>query len=119
MLADGVHHFPVTDLGGTVTGVVTDTDLMGLTSHSPFAIKSAIERADTSEEVAEAGRDLPQVVVAMVEVSADPVDVGRVVALVVDTMTERLLQLGVEAQGDPPARGHGSPSAAPRATSRR
>ncbi len=46
MFADGVHHFPVTDVDGTVTGVVTDTDLMGLTRHSPFAIKSAIERAD-------------------------------------------------------------------------
>ena len=102
MFADGVHHFPVTDVDGAVTGIVTDTDLMGLTRHSPFAIKSAIERAATSEEVAEAGRDLPQVVVAMVDVSADPVDVGRVVALVVDTMTERLLQLGVAAQGDPP-----------------
>ena len=102
MFADGVHHFPVGDGDGHVTGVVTDTDLMGLTRHSPFAIKSAIERAGSPDEVAAAGRDLPAVVVAMVDVNADPVDVGKVVALVVDTMTERLLHLGLAAEGDPP-----------------
>ena len=102
MFSEGVHHFPVDGADGTILGVVTDTDLMGLSRHTPFAIKSAIERAASAEAVAEAGRDLPQVVAAMVSVNADPVDVGRVVAMTVDTMTERLLQLGVAAQGDPP-----------------
>ena len=102
MLADGVHHFPVTDFDGTVVGVVTDTDLMGIGRHSPFAIKSAIERADSAEEVAAAGRELPQVVVALVEASANPVDVGRVVSLTIDAMTHRLLQLGIGEYGDPP-----------------
>ncbi|MGZ8619479.1 MAG: putative nucleotidyltransferase substrate binding domain-containing protein [Actinomycetota bacterium] len=103
MFAEGVHHFPVQGSGGEILGVVTDTDLMGLGRHTPFALKSAIERASTPEAVAAAGRDLPAVVVAMVEAHADPVDVGRVAALAVDAMTERLLQLGVGSLGDPPA----------------
>jgi CBS domain-containing protein len=102
MFSQGLHHFPVAGGDGTITGVVTDTDLMGLTRHTPFAIKSAIERADSSDAVSAAGRELPQVVVAMVAVNADPVDVGRVAAMTVDAMTERLLQLGMAAQGDPP-----------------
>lgn len=102
MFSEGLHHFPVAGGDGSITGVVTDTDLMGLTRHTPFAIKSAIERADSAEAVAAAGRDLPQVVVAMVAVNADPVDVGRVAAMTVDAMTERLLQLGIAAQGEPP-----------------
>jgi Predicted signal-transduction protein containing cAMP-binding and CBS domains len=44
MLAEGVHHFPVTGAGGAIVGVVTDTDLMGLGRHTPFAVKSAVER---------------------------------------------------------------------------
>lgn len=103
MFAEGVHHFPVKGAGGVLLGVVTDTDLMGLGRHTPFALKSAIERARTPEAVAEAGRDLPAVVVAMIEAHADPLDVGRVAALAVDSMTERLLQLGVAKLGDPPA----------------
>ena len=103
MFAEGVHHFPVVGPSGDLVGVVTDTDLMGLGRHTPFALKSAIERAATPEAVSTAGRGLPAVVVAMVEAHADPVDVGRVAALVVDAMTERLLQLGIATLGDPPA----------------
>jgi hypothetical protein len=50
----------------------------------------------------------------MVRAHADPIDVGRVSALVVDAMTERLIALAIDDLGDPRARGHGSRSAAPR-----
>jgi CBS domain-containing protein len=102
MFAHGVHHFPVTEAGGVVVGVITDTDLMGLGRHTPFAIKSAIERSRSAEEVSAAGLDLPEVVCAMVEARADPVDVGRVAALVIDAMTEKLLELGAAELGDAP-----------------
>jgi CBS domain-containing protein len=102
MLADGVHHFPVTDEDGRVMGMVTDTDLLGLTRHTPFAVKAAIDRAASAEGVATAGRDLPAMVVGMVDARADPIDVGRVIALTVDAMTVRLLQLAVDDLGDPP-----------------
>ena len=102
MFAQGVHHFPVHGDDGTLLGVVTDTDLMGLGRHTPFAMKSAIERAATSDAIAEAGRDLPLLVAAMVRANADPIDVGRVGALVVDAMTEQLLALAIDDLGDPP-----------------
>jgi CBS domain-containing protein len=102
MFAHDVHHFPVTGPGGDVMGVVSDTDLMGLGRHTPFATKSAISRASSPEEVAEAARELPDLVVAMVRARADPIDVGRVVALVIDALAERLLRLGIERLGDPP-----------------
>ncbi|MFI5393018.1 MAG: putative nucleotidyltransferase substrate binding domain-containing protein [Myxococcota bacterium] len=102
MFADGIHHYPVTEPGGRIVGVVTDTDLMGIGRHTPFAARSAIERASTTQEVAEAGRELPALVAAMVDARTDPIDVGRVVALVVDAMTIRLLHLAIERQGDPP-----------------
>jgi CBS domain-containing protein len=102
MLADGVHHFPVTAVDGRVVGMVTDTDLLGLTRHTPFALRAAIDRASSVEGVAEIGRDIPDMVVAMVDARADPIDVGRAIALIVDTMTVRLLQLSVEELGDPP-----------------
>lgn len=102
MFAQGVHHFPVTGAGGELVGVVTDTDLMGLGRHTPFALKSAIERATTIDGVAAAGRDLPELVVTMVRAHADPIDVGRVIALVVDAMTERLIALSIDELGDPP-----------------
>ncbi len=101
MFAEGVHHFPVTGPDGTIVGVVTTTDLMDIGRDTPFSIRGQIERARTRDEVAAAGRGLPQVVLALVDASSEPVSVGRVVALVVDAMTTRLLTLGIERFGEP------------------
>jgi CBS domain-containing protein len=103
MLAKGVHHLPVTD-GDRIVGVVTDTDLMGLGRHTPFALKSAISRGRSIEDVSTAGRELPLVVATLVDASADPVDVGRVVSLVVDALTDRFLAIAAdEVEGEPVA----------------
>jgi CBS domain-containing protein len=101
MLEDGFHHVPVAE-NGRVIGVVADTDLMGLGRYSPFALKSAIERSRSLDEMVETARTLPDVVVALVDTSADPVDVGHVVGLAIDSMTRKLLDLGLERFGDPP-----------------
>lgn len=101
MLAKGVHHLPVTD-GDRIVGVVTDTDLMGLGRHTPFAIKGAISRARSVDEVSAAGGELPLVVATLVEASADPVDIGRAVSLVVDVMTARLLAMAADDVGGDP-----------------
>jgi CBS domain-containing protein len=103
MFAKGVHHFPVVDGDGTITGVVTDTDLMWLGRHTPFAIRSAIERAPTRVDAITAARELPEVVAALVEASADPVAIGHVAAIVLDALTRRLLELGIQEQGPVPA----------------
>ena len=103
MIERGFHHFPVRNAAGALAGVVTDTDLMGLGRHTPFALKSAIERSSSREEVIAAAGDLPLVVGALVDSSADPVDVGHVVAFAIDAVTKRLLEIGVHDLGEPPA----------------
>ncbi|MGZ4110035.1 MAG: DUF294 nucleotidyltransferase-like domain-containing protein, partial [Actinomycetota bacterium] len=102
MFAEGVHHLPITGADGRIVGVITATELMDVGRHTPFSIRTAIERAKTRDEVVAAGRGLPEVVAALVEASSEPVGVGRVIALVVDAMTTRLLTLGIERAGEPP-----------------
>ena len=102
MFQERAHHFPVTGPDGRLIGVVTLTDLMDLGRHTPFSIRSEIDRARTLDDVVAAGRTLPDVVAALVDASSEPVGVGRVVALVVDAVTERLLRLGIDRFGEPP-----------------
>src|SRR5262245_37508416 len=102
MLEGAFHHFPVVDSAGVVVGVVTDTDLMGIGRHTPFALKSAVSRAPDRDGVAAAVADLPAVIAGLVDSSADPVDVGHVIAFSIDAATRRLLQLGIEELGAPP-----------------
>jgi CBS domain-containing protein len=103
MFAEGVHHLPITDAEGQILGVLTDTDLMGVGRHTLFALRSSILRAADSEQAVARMRELPNVVVALVEAGADPIGIGRDIALVLDSLTERLLHLGIDELGDPPA----------------
>src|SRR5581483_10244781 len=74
----------------------------GLGRHTPFAIKSAIERAGDRDGAVAAARELPSVVAALVDSNADPVEIGHIVAFTIDTLTRRLLELGMRRLGDPP-----------------
>jgi CBS domain-containing protein len=103
MFTEGVHHFPVTDSEGRILGVVSDTDLRGIGRHTPFALRSAILRARDYSKVIATANELPQVVLELVAAGGDPIDIGRIIALVRDGVTERLLQLGIDELGDPPA----------------
>src|SRR5262249_37511240 len=100
MLEREFHHVPVMD-DGRLLGVITDTDLMRLERHSPFALKSAIARAPDVDGVVSVGRDLPRTVNALVEAHADPVDIGHVVGVTVDALTVRLVDLLLHDLGSP------------------
>ena len=101
MIESGLRHVPVVDAHRRVLGVVSDTDLVGLGWRSALMLQTRIELGHTREAVAAMGRDLPRVVVGMDE-GADPVDVGRMVTLVIDALTRRFIELALEHLGEPP-----------------
>ena len=102
MLDRGIHHLPIVDDRGRVLGVLTDTDVLGLERRRPFVLRTRIERAATVDEVAGLGRELPESVATLVAARVDPVDIGHIVALLVDAMTDRLLQVAIAELGVPP-----------------
>ena len=103
MLEHGFHHAPVLDSGGELRGMVTDTDLLALERASPFALKSAIERARDGDEVVRIAAQLPQMVAALVDARMDPMSVGRIVGVTIDAITRRLLDQAIFLIGEPPA----------------
>lgn len=104
MLDRGIHHLPIVDHQGGVLGVLTDTDVLGLERRRPFVLRTQIERAGSVDEVAALGRELPDSVATLVAARVDPVDIGHIVALIVDALTTRLLDLEIDALGVPPVR---------------
>ena len=79
---------------------MTDTDLLGLGKHTPFALKSSIERAADRDSAVQAARGLPDVVCSLVDAKMDPVDVGHIVGFTIDALTRRLIGLAIERFGD-------------------
>ena len=101
MLELGIHHLPIDD-HGRVVGMLTDSDLMDLDRGSPFAIRSAITHAPSVNEVVFAARGFPAVVAGLVEAGADPIEVGRVISVIADAATTRLLSLAADELGEAP-----------------
>jgi CBS domain-containing protein len=102
MLEGGFHHVPVTDRQGSVLGVVTDTDLIGLGRDSPFLLKRAIEDAPDAAGAIAVASELPRVVRSMVRAGVDPVDIGYAVALMTDSLTMRFVDLASKELGSAP-----------------
>jgi CBS domain-containing protein len=102
MLDLGIHHLPVVDSRGTPLGIVTATDLMYLEGRTPFAVRRAISKAETADQVVEAASYLPQTIVALTRAGVSSVDACRVLALAGDTATTRLLELAFQRHGAPP-----------------
>jgi CBS domain-containing protein len=103
MLERGIHHVPLADATGAVVGVLTDTDLMALERRSAFQLRYRIERAKDPEGAAELGRGVSAMVADLVEAGVEALEVAHVTSVTADVLTRRLLALGVERLGPPPA----------------
>lgn len=102
MLDRGIHHIPVEDEDGGLLGVVTDIDLLAAEQHGAFALKKDIERAPDRAGAIEAFGAVPKVASRLVEASVDPIEVAHVIAVAVDALSVRMLDLGVHELGEPP-----------------
>lgn len=101
MLELGVHHLPVSE-GEHLVGMLTDLDILRLEQSVAFRLRSEIGRATDVDGVVAAGRRIPEVAVALVRAGFESMRIGRVLAVLVDAMTIRLLDLAFERHGPPP-----------------
>mgnify|MGYP003694124753 CR=1 FL=1 len=101
MLEGGFHHFPIAAADGSVLGVVTRHRPDG--DRPRLAVRAQeLDRARArSRGGRDRGRRAPRVVSTLVSASADPVDVGHVIAFAIDAATRRLLELGMAEHGEP------------------
>jgi CBS domain-containing protein len=102
MLQTGVNHLPVVDAGGNVLGVVSAGSLMNLDAISPFALRWTISTAHDEDALAAVAADLPRLFVSLLDAHLDAPAVMRVITLLSDAMTTRLLDFAVERFGPPP-----------------
>jgi CBS domain-containing protein len=103
MLDRGVRHFPVLSATGAILGVVEDADLVAAGTRTSFALRAAIARATTADELVEAARGLRPTIVALHRARTAPLQLAGIQSVVVDALIRRLMELAVAATGTPPA----------------
>ena len=102
MMAAGVNHLPVVDADGSVVGILSASSLMTLDARSPFALRRTIHDARTLDAVVKAASDMPQLFVGLMASHLDAPSVTRVLTLLQDAMTQRVLELAIDRRGQPP-----------------
>jgi CBS domain-containing protein len=102
MMAAGVDFLPVVDAGGAVVGVLSASNLMTLDVRSPFALRRTIHGAHTLDDVVRAAADVPPLFVDLMASHLDAPAITRVLTLLHDTVTQRVLELAVARHGEPP-----------------
>lgn len=101
MVRRNIRHLPVVD-DGEVKGMITVTDLIQRRSASAVYLVGDIYKQKSVEHLAEASRQLPHVLLNLVEADATAHSTGRVISSVGEAITVRLLQLAEEQLGAPP-----------------
>jgi CBS domain-containing protein len=103
MLDHDIRHVPVLASPSKVLGVIVGIDLVAAETRSPFVLRRAIARARDKEELRDAASKLRSTIVALHRAELTPLHVSDVVAAVTDALIRRMIDLGVEAEGPPPA----------------
>jgi CBS domain-containing protein len=102
MLTLGVSHLPVLDEGGAVVGIVSAGDLMSLEARNPFALRRSLQGARDEDALVAAAGDIPTLFVDLLDARLDAPMVCRVLTVLHDSLTARLLELAFERRGAPP-----------------
>lgn len=103
MLDADVEHLVVVEPPRRPVGIVSATDLIGLETHSPFALRHTILGATDEEELVRIAARLPQLFLSLLDAGLGPADIGRVLALQLDSLTLRLIDFSIRRHGPAPA----------------
>jgi CBS domain-containing protein len=103
MLGAGADHLVVIGDGNRPIGVISASDLAGLDTHSPFALRHAILTALDEDAVVEAALKARDVFRWLFDARLSSTSIGRVLTLQSDAITSRLVSLSIGRHGPAPA----------------
>ena len=101
MMRQSYHHLPVVD-GTRPLGLVTAGDILRAQSEHPLRIVRDIYKRNSIKELLELSHRLPFLFERMVSLGRDVEQIGRMVTLITDAFTVRLIQLAEQRLGSPP-----------------
>jgi CBS domain-containing protein len=82
--------------------VLTDRDLLAAEARAPFSLRRAIEEAGDVGELRRVSAELRPEVVALSDAEVPPARIGSIIAVVVDALARRLIELATSELGTPP-----------------
>jgi CBS domain-containing protein len=101
MLAAGSEHLAVLD-GDRICGLLSATDLLGLDTRSPIALRHMLLGAPDEDTLARAAGEIPKLFLLLSRAGVLPRDLSRVLSLQHDTVVDRLIDFSIRTRGPAP-----------------
>ena len=101
MSTHNIHHLPVLN-DGKVIGMITTTDIIRSQNNQPIFLIGEIARVKDVDGLVAVSKKIPELLQSMIASDARAEEIGRVLTLVSDSLTRRLLILGEEKFGNAP-----------------
>jgi CBS domain-containing protein len=103
MIDHDIRHVPVFSPRSEVLGVIVAIDLVAAETGSPFVLRRAIAKAKSKDELRDIAGRLNATVVTLHRAELSPLQVSEVTSAVADALIARMIELGIETEGPPPA----------------
>lgn len=101
MSEKGIHHLPVLQDGKAVA-IITSTDLMRNQSNQPLLLVGEIKRQHNLAELTQLSKKIPELLQSLIDSGANAIEIGRILTLVSDALTQHLIKLKMDELGKPP-----------------
>lgn len=102
MAGRGIHHLPLSE-GDQVVGMVTTRDLMSLQTHHPLYLAAQLQKQSSLAGLVDVCERVPKLFELMLASGIRAEEVPKVLTMISDTVTRRLISLAEEKLGPPPA----------------
>lgn len=100
----GTRHLLVRGVDGRCTGLIRDCDLVRLDRHSATVLTRDIRSAASFDDLVHCQERLAPLVGSLVDAGVLPNSIARMVTLIGDAVTERVIEIAIEELGPPPTR---------------
>jgi len=101
MLAARSEHLAVLE-GDRICGVLSATDLLGLDTRSPIALRHMLLGAPDEDTLVRAAGEIPKLFLLLSRAGVLPRDLSRVLSLQHDTVVDRLIDFSIRKRGPAP-----------------
>jgi CBS domain-containing protein len=102
MLYANVEHLAVTDSRDKIVGIVSAGDLLGPAYRGPFALYTAVLNSHSEAALDAAIKEVPGLFATLVQAGINAPDIGRVLTLNCDAVTNRLIDFAMARHGPAP-----------------
>ena len=103
MLENNIHHLPVIE-SGTIIGVVSSTDLLRHEINNPMYLRRTLDSLQEPSGLGNYASEIAALVQKLFNGGVSGSEIGRIVSSLNDALVRRLIYLGEQTLGPPPAR---------------